>query len=234
MTPTPAGIWGALQNIVNLGDMFRLFRIESVDFSLHPVIPTASAASIFINIPPSLLYLVPYAAADPADISGVENFPCGKPCAGFMACTSIQSSTVLMKDHAPTLSLKHADLPIINAADPPGWLATAGDGSQTHLGTLVRVALAAGSAGAPFANVTWLLRSELTISFRDIVDPTLLSRVLDASRSPSVSLAPGVLQGMASAATKVPRLLNGPSRNPSQQSVQKGDTQTATPPDVSA
>jgi hypothetical protein len=214
MTPTPAGLWGALQNVVNLGDMFRLFKINSVDFTLIPVIPNGTTASSYIAIPPSLLYLVPYAAADPADISGVENFPCGKPSAGFLVCASHVSSTVLMKDHAPTLSLKHADLPIINGADPPGWLATAGDGAQTHLGTLVRVAVAAGIAVSSFANVNWILRSELDISFRDIVDPTLLSRVLDASRSPAVSLAPGVLQGMAAAATKVPRLLCSSSINP--------------------
>jgi hypothetical protein len=214
MNVSATGMWGSLANVLNLGDMFRLFRINKVKFLLVPTIPISTTASAYINIAPSLIYLVPYGASNPADISAVENFPCGELSAGFHVAASHVASSVLMRDHAPSLSLKHEDMPIINSGDPPGWLATQADGSQTHFGTPVRVAAAVGAAVSTFANINWILRSELDISFRDIMDPTLISRVLDVSRSPTVTVAPGVLQGMVSAATKVPRLLSSPSKNP--------------------
>jgi len=221
------GMWAGLQNVLNLGDMFRFVKINSVDFTLIPTVPVQTSPSSYISIPPSLLYLTPYGASIPTDIAGVENFPCGKVSAGFLLAYSYGSTSVLMKDHAPKLSLKHSELPIINAADPPGWLATNGDGQQLHFGTLVRVGVAAGAA-VNFANINCILRSELDISFRDILDPTSISRVLDVSKSSTVSVAPGVLQGMVTAATKVPRLLSAPSINAPLPSVDKCDTQPAT------
>jgi len=196
--------------LLNLADMFRLFKINKLKFTMVPAHGGQTGAQ-FTQMQPSLLFFVPYGASIPTDITGVENFPCGPLSSAFaFAANSGGTGYGLPPSTNLTLKLKHADLPILNAADPPGWLATMDDGSQTHLGTVCRVAVAAGSSSG-VTSVTFYLRTEIDISFRDLVDPTSISAVVRAAQSPACTLHRGVLQGMIADAQKVPRALADPT-----------------------
>ncbi len=158
-------------SLANLGDMFRIFRVNSAKFKWLISGNTAATSAL---IPPQLLYILPYGAAAPSGIVSIES----NQAVGDLTDYFVWSGGTTpggIPNAAPTLKVKSSDLVVIDSASPAGWIATGADATQTHFGTLYAIKSFAGaSSGA--ATVYWTLQIEVDISFRDLVDPTLISR----------------------------------------------------------
>ncbi len=166
-----AGLLAASQSIANLGDMFRLFRVNGIKFKW--VYSNGNAATQ-VQCPPSLLYLLPFGAAAPSGIVSLESDRgVGDLAEPFVWLSSAPS--IMMPGSSATLKLKNSDLVVIDSASPAGWLATGLDATQGHFGTLYWVKAFAGASTGAIAPY-YTLQIEVDISFRDLVDPTLISR----------------------------------------------------------
>lgn len=165
-------LFSASNSLQNLGDMFRLFRINKCKFLLRW---EEGPSLTQYHFPTSLLYILPFDAAAPTSLATVEQ----AIAVGPLAPSRIMHATELTHNGTggaadPTLSVQHSDLVVIDSASPPGWLATSADGGQTSFGTLYRLTYAAGSS-QPTAAPGWILEIDIDISFRDLVDSALLS-----------------------------------------------------------
>ena len=165
-------------SIANLGDMFRLFRINGIKFRL---LFTGSDSVTSCYIPPQLLYLLPFGAAAPAGVASLESDRAiGDLCEQFRM-TAVTLTDVGGPNRVPSLKCKNSDFVVIDSASPAGWLATGLDATQGHFGTLYAIKVFAG-ASTGVTNPYWTLQIEVDISFRDLVDPTLISRQKSRAR----------------------------------------------------
>ena len=158
-------------SLANLGDMFRLFKINAAKFKW--VFANGNGATL-VQMPPNLLYILPFGAAAPAGVVSLES----DRAVGDLADPFVWSSTapsVLFPNSAPSLKVKSQDFVVIDSASPAGWLATGLDATQGHFGTLYWIKAFAG-ASASSIQPYWVLQIEVDISFRDLIDPTLISR----------------------------------------------------------
>jgi hypothetical protein len=165
-------LFSASTNLLNLGDMFRLFRINKAKFLLRW---EEGPSMTQYHFPSSVLYILPFDAAAPTSLANLEQ----ALAVGPLHPSRIMHATELTHNGTggaadPTLSVQHSDLVVIDSASPSGWLATSADGGQTSFGTLYRLTYAAGSS-APTAAPGWNLEIDIDISFRDLVDSALLS-----------------------------------------------------------
>lgn len=176
-----ASLFANSVSLANLGDMFRLFRVNAAKFKL---VYCADGSVTAYNFPPSLLYILPFGAAAPAGVASLESDRAvGDLTEGARFLTT---SPAIMAPCSPVLKVKNSDLVVIDSASPVGWLATGLDATQGHFGTLYLIKTFAGAStgvSAPY----WCLQVEVDISFRDLVDPTLISRQKSLTRSVKVA-----------------------------------------------
>ncbi len=164
-------------SISNLGDMFRLYKVNAAKFRLkYSGINTVTATFM----PPALLYVLPFGGAAPAGVSELEaDRGLGDLTDQWNAAQTSDSGGI---DRTPTLKVRGSDLIVVESASPAGWIATAADADQSHFGTLYLVKAFAGvSTGV--TNPYWTLQVEVDISFRDLIDPNLISRTVKPKRA---------------------------------------------------
>jgi hypothetical protein len=152
-------LFSASTNLLNLGDMFRLFRINKAKFLLRW---EEGPSLTQYHFPSSVLYILPFDAAAPTSLANLEQ----ALAVGPLHPSRIMHATELTHNGTggaadPTLSVQHSDLVVIDSASPSGWLATSADGGQTSFGTLYRLTYAAGSS-APTAAPGWNWKLTLT------------------------------------------------------------------------
>ncbi len=187
----PLGIFGYSSNLNSLCDMFRLYRVNKLKFDMRPS-PEDMSATYQQIWSPSVLFLSFFGATAPTSISDVENYPCGPWADGFViGPTQSTAGPVLTGSNALKLTLRHSDFPVINSADPPGWLATQSDGSQTGFGTVYRLAPAGSSVTNTALN--WYVKVEFDISFLDLLDPGTISAAVAAGRGPNCTIHEGAV-----------------------------------------
>jgi hypothetical protein len=174
-TASGTGILANDVNIQSLTDMFRLYRINSITFEFQPATGTGSAASV--QIPAGALAFVPFGnATTPTSLQDFETPHVSEPSVSFATATS---TAPLTKECGTRLTLKNSDMPVLQGPGN-GWLATQDDGTQGFFGKLFW-----GLASVTAANtLNYLLTTHFDISFKDLLDPTLISQNM-AMRHPN-------------------------------------------------
>lgn len=188
-----AGILSQSTNLTNLGDMFRIFKINQ--FKCRLVWSSGSGLTQWF-LPPRLLYILPFDCGAPTSIGDLEADRAVGKLAPYRekVATTYTMCGCTTEAAEPSLKVQHSDLVVIDSASPSGWIATSTDGGQTSFGNLYLLTQTAGSS-TPTAAPGWLLEVEVDVSFRDLVDNNLLSRQRARSQSvkkasPSVSQDP--------------------------------------------
>ncbi len=164
-----SGILANDVNLQSLTDMFRLYRINSITFEFAPASSVTAAA---VQVPSGFLGFVPYGtAASPTAIGDFETPLVSEPTVSFG--TSTTTTAPLTKECGTRLTLKNSDLPILQGPGG-GWLATQDDGTQGFFGKLFWAI-----AGTTVSNaINYLLTTHFDISFKDLLDPALISKNL--------------------------------------------------------
>jgi hypothetical protein len=175
---SPAVTTGILAGDVSLSsltDMFRLYKINSITFEFLPATGIGAAT---VQVPSGFLGFVPFGCAGtPASIADFETNLVSKTSFPY-ASTTTTLAAPLTKECETSLTLKNADMPVLQGPGG-GWLATQDDGTQGYFGKLFW-ALASTTA----SNVMqYLLRTTFDISFKDLLDPALISKLM--SRHPT-------------------------------------------------
>lgn len=156
-------------NVAALSDIFRLFKINGIQVTFQPQTGTSSAS---VQMPVGFIAFVPYGTtAAPTSMSDFETPLVSNPTVGFGTTTTVTSP--LLRETGTSLSLKPSDMPILQG-NPGGFLATQDDGTQHSFGNLFW-ALAATTAAN---TINYLLTTHFDISFKDLLDPGLISKVM--------------------------------------------------------
>lgn len=211
-----AGIWSTFESISELADMFRLERINSVTFEFGPMTSTGSAA---VNVPSGMLYYKYNGANAPSTLVDIETPHVSKPSSPWSALAAAGSEAVVREADA-FLKLKNKDMPVLQSPSDPGWLVTQSDATSTDYGTLFWAFLTTAAS----STLTYFLRSYLDISFKDILDPTTISKLMSrypTGLPPHVQAKPGFIEGCVTQSLRVgrPLLLPKKSGNSSDESV---------------
>ena len=164
----------ASASIANLGDMFRLFRINGLKLKLFY---SGSNLVTSIIVPPSLLYILPFGATAPVGVAELETDRAMGDLTDQWEMRPTLLTDIGGPNRCPSLKVKHSDFVIIDSASPAGWLATGNDATQTHFGTLYLIKGFSGFSSGE-TNPYWTLQVEVDISFRDLIDPNLISRTV--------------------------------------------------------
>jgi hypothetical protein len=174
-------------NIQSLTDMFRLFKVNKISFHFGPATGVGTAS---VEVPAGFLLAVPFGtAANPTDILSAESPLVSVPTVPFG--TSTTTTPPLTRECSTTLSLENADLPVLDGPGG-GWLATQQDGAQDNYGALWWLSTVATAANT----MNYLLRTYFDISFKDLLDPSLISELMGRHRGGLPShweLKPGTL-----------------------------------------
>jgi len=187
---------GASASIANLGDMFRLYRINAVKFKLYY---SGTLGVLQMLAPPALLYVLPFGATAPVGVAELETDRAMGDLTDQWEIRPTVQTDVGGPNRCPSLKVKHSDLVVIDSASPAGWLATANDATQTNYGTLYLVKAFAG-ASTGVTNPYWTLQVEVDISFRDLIDPNLISRTVrprQAINAPQCCVSPSSMRSRA-------------------------------------
>lgn len=173
-TASGTGILANDVSIQSLTDMFRLYRINSITFEFQPASGAGTAA---VQIPAGFLGFVPFGAATtPTSITDFETPLVSEPTVSFGAASA---TAPLTKECGTRLTLKNSDMPVLQGPGG-GWLATQDDGTQGYWGKLFWAL-----AGTTASNaINYLLTTHFDISFKDLLDPALISRNI-AMRHPN-------------------------------------------------
>jgi hypothetical protein len=150
-------------NVASLTDMFRLFRINSFQVHFQPATGTGTAS---VQIPSGFIGFTPYGAITPTSYADFETPLVSKQTLPFLA----GGTAPFTSDQATQLSLSNKDLPVLQGPGG-GWLATQQDGTQLNYGSIFW-ALAATTAAN---TINYLAQYYFDISFKDLLDPTLIS-----------------------------------------------------------
>jgi hypothetical protein len=143
-----------------------LYKINSIEFEF---VPASGASTAAVEIPSGFLGYAPFGrASNPTGQSDFET-PLISPLTVPFG-TSVTTTAPLTRECGTTLTLKNRDMPILQGS-PGGWLATQDDGTQTSWGNLFWAI-----ANVTAANtISYLLKTTFDISFKDILDPSLIS-----------------------------------------------------------
>ncbi len=204
------GMWSTFESLTELADMFRLERINRVSFEFGP---STAIGSVAVNFPSGMLYFKYTGQNAPSTLADIETPHVSRVAAPFSALAAA-GSEALTKAVNTSLKLKNSDMPILSGTSDPGWLATQSDGTGStgvDYGTMFYVLLSTTTA----SDVVFYCRSYIDIEFKDILDPTTISKLLGrypAGLPSHVEAAPGFVEGCVTDALKVPRPLA--SQNP--------------------
>lgn len=131
--------------------------------------PQSGASTAAVEVPAGFLGYTPIGlSSNPTSMSDFETPLVSRPTVPFGTSTTVTAP--LTRECGTTLQLKHADFPVLQGS-PGGWLATQDDGTQTSYGNLFW-ALAATTAAN---TINYLLTTHFDISFKDLLDPALIS-----------------------------------------------------------
>jgi len=167
------GILANEANIAALTDMFRLYKINSITFEFSPASGSTTAS---VQIPSGFLGFVPFGnATTPTSQQDFES-PLISECSTSWG--SGGATGPLTRETGAKLTLQNSDMPVLQGPGG-GWLATQDDGTQGFWGKLFWAI-----ANVTAANTaTYLLTTHFNMSFKDLLDPTLISTLMD--RHPS-------------------------------------------------
>jgi hypothetical protein len=169
-TAVSTGILANDVGLQSLTDMFRLYKINSIIFEFAPASGASTAA---VEIPAGFLGYAPFGrASNPTGITDFETNLVSPMTVPFG--TSTTTTAPLTRECGTKLALQHKDLPILQGS-PGGWLATQDDGTQTNWGNLFWTIASATAANT----IAYMLKTTFDISFKDLLDPTLISRNLN-------------------------------------------------------
>lgn len=195
------------QNLVDLCDMFRLFKLNSIRFEFQPAQGNGSAASV--QVPSGFLAATPYGiTTNPTSISDFETPNVSQPTSSFG--TAVQTAPFVREQRA-TLELGNKDMPVIDGPGG-GWISTQEDGTQDDYGILWWVTTAVTAANT----LNYILRTYFDVSFKDLLDPALISKLMGRHPNglpPHIVCAPGtalwsVNQSALQGIKRQPRLLS--------------------------
>ncbi len=172
LVPTVAGLGSQSGQLANYLAMYRLARIEHVVVEGMMGGPVSSGVTSFYNW---FLANVPPGASTPSNLLALET----------KNMSPLASGDVSNAANHTALRMTRKDLPVTAEAGGPGpcWLATDGDGPGTSWGTIYLV----NGSPAGSGNLDFNYKVTLTMSFYELVDPTILSARLKAL--PAVSEA---------------------------------------------
>lgn len=145
--------------LANFFDMYRLARLDDIKIEALMGASPGTQSSYYAWF---LAYLPPDAAA-PSNLLSIETKHCSEVCSGNAANANNRAKLHMTRRDLP---------PLAEAGGPgPGWLATNDDGPETSWGTIYVINGSPAGTAAP--ELTW--KVTLTMSFCELVDPTLLS-----------------------------------------------------------
>jgi hypothetical protein len=196
------GMWSTFESISQLCDMFRLEKINSVVFEFGPMTSTGSAA---VNVPAGMLYFKYNGQAAPSTLTDIETPHVSKPSSPWSALAAAGSEAVVREADA-YLRLKNKDMPLLAATSDPGYISTQSDGTATTYGTLFWAFLTTAAS----STLTYFIRTYLDISFKDILDPSTISNLMNRYPSglpPHITTKPGFIENCVSTSLKVGRPL---------------------------
>jgi hypothetical protein len=161
-------------NVQSLTDIFRLVRINEIKFTFGP---SSGAGTAAVEVPAGFLGFVPFGVnTNPTAFTDFETPLVSEPTVPFG--TSTTTTAPLTRECTTTLALRNKDMPVLQGPGG-GWLATQNDGTQTSWGTLFWALASATAANT----VQYLLTTHFDISWKDLLDPTLISKLM--SRHPA-------------------------------------------------
>lgn len=169
-TAISTGMWQGDINLQSLTDMFRLYRVNDCEFDWGPSTGLSTAA---VQIPSGFLGFVPFGySAAPTLTTSFETPLVSRPTAPF-GSTVATTAGPLVKETQANLRLTNADMPVLQGPGG-GWLATQDDGTQGNFGSLFWTIATATAANT----ISYLLQSHFNISFKDLLDPALISAAM--------------------------------------------------------
>lgn len=216
VTCDASGIWSTCQNITNLADMFRLFKIENVTFEFGPMTATGSAG---VNVPAGMLFFKYEGVNAPSTLTDIEQ-PTVSNVSSPWGGLSVAGAESLARETITRLGLANKDMPILQGPSSPGdagFLVTQDDGTQTSFGSLFWCFLTTAAS----STLTYYLRSYFDIIFKDILDPSTISKdqlqrqkraveyhvTQQSGHAPHVVFEPGVLEKFILLHIKVPSMI---------------------------
>ncbi len=158
LSPASSGLGAFSGQITNFVDMYRFARIDDITVEYMMDLNASTSYTAWF-----LAYLPPGATA-PNNLLAVET----------MHVSKLASGNVANAKNSAVLHMTRKDLmPLAEAGGPgPGWLATASDGPTNSWGDIYIVnCVPVGSS----ANVSITGKVTITMSFHELVDPTLIS-----------------------------------------------------------
>lgn len=180
LVPTVAGLGSLSGQLANFLAIYRLARLDHIVVEGMMGGPVSSGVTSFYNW---FLACVPPGATTPTNLLGVETRNMSQLASGDVSNGS---------NHA-ALRMTRKDLPVLaEAGGPgPGWLATDGDGPGTSWGTVFLVNASPAGSG----NLDFNFKVTLTMSFLELVDPSILSarfKALPAAPEAALSIKKNV------------------------------------------
>lgn len=164
LTPTAAGLGTVCASLANYIAMYELCKINHMTYRAIPR-PVASAL-----LPPWLLGFVPYGGVNPTSATSFENLKTSLLTPGYQMGAA-NTNAFQTRDNVATLELNEGDFTILEGAGPNGsFIPTNSLGTQTNFGAVWGATL--GTAAA--VNQQFDIQFELTMTFRDLYDPTAL------------------------------------------------------------
>ncbi len=145
--------------LANFLDMYRLARLDAITVEAIMGNSPGSQSSYYAWF---LAYLPPDAAV-PTNLLSIET----------KSCSALASGIPQNSNNLARLHMTRRDLPpLAEAGGPgPGWLATGQDGPESSWGTIFVINGSPAGTAAPELTI----KVTLTMSFCELVDPTLLS-----------------------------------------------------------
>jgi hypothetical protein len=194
LAPTAAALGTYFASLANFIAMYELCRIDKLKIRTSPVLAAATTS----QTGPWIMGFVPFGGNAPTNTGSFEGPHSSTLTPGFNFTTNLVG--VLGEANVAELSMKREDFTILEAAgQSPGFIPTNSLGTQTSFGTVYY------AASANSVALTLVYQIDLTITFRDLYDPTALLKHLRANNllttdvpgKPSVSggeLTPGVVE----------------------------------------
>ncbi len=157
LAPAASGLGAFSGQITNYVDMYRFARIEELTVEYEMVVNAATSYYGWF-----LAYIQPGASA-PSNLLAIET----------RHVSQLASGNVANSNNRAKLHMTRKDLmPLAEAGGPgPGWLATASDGPTNTWGDIYIVNAAPAGTGTPAT----IGKVTITMSFHELVDPTLIS-----------------------------------------------------------
>lgn len=165
LDPSATGLGTFSGQLTNFFDMYRLARLDAITVESRMAGPYSGTMTSYYAW--FLAYLPPGSAA-PSNLLSIETKHSSK----------IASGHPYNSDNHAQLHMTRRDLPpLAEAGGPgPGWIATAQDGPVNTWGSIYVINGSPAGAGTPELTS----RITLTMSFCELVDPTLLSARMKA------------------------------------------------------